>query len=97
MCGRTAAVATSPAAEASMTLMTPGDSACARAATKIQLRTIPETRLPTLSFPVVENSFNLNPMAFGPKSPRFGLIVSLQHPDALIRRIVIPLLINTND
>jgi hypothetical protein len=56
MWGRAAAVTASPAADASMTLTTPGKTACASAATKIQPRTNRETRLPTLSFPQVENT-----------------------------------------
>jgi hypothetical protein len=55
MCGRIAADATSPAADASTTLMTPGNTAWASAAAKIQLRTNVETRLTTESFPVVES------------------------------------------
>ncbi|PYO10459.1 MAG: hypothetical protein DMD30_02870 [Gemmatimonadetes bacterium] len=40
--------------------MTPGAAACASAAAKIHPRTIPETRLPTLSFPVVEKLAKCN-------------------------------------
>jgi hypothetical protein len=60
MWGRAAAVTASPAADASTTPMTPGKTACASAAAKIQLRTNLETRLPTLSFPVVEKLAKCN-------------------------------------
>ena len=53
MCGLTAADAASPAADASITLMTLGNAACASAAMKIQPRMSAETRLTTKSFPVV--------------------------------------------
>ena len=56
MCGLIAAVATSPAADASITLMTPGSAACVKAAMKIQPRTHAETRRATKSFPVVEGA-----------------------------------------
>jgi hypothetical protein len=54
MWGRAAAVTASPAADASMMPTTPGKTACASPATKIQPRTNRETRLPTLAFPLVE-------------------------------------------
>jgi hypothetical protein len=40
---------------------TPGKAACASAAAKIHPRTNPETRLPTLSFPVLELFEQCNP------------------------------------
>jgi hypothetical protein len=54
MWGRAAAMTASPASFASMTLTTPGKTACASDAMKIQLRTKRETLRPTLSFPFVE-------------------------------------------
>jgi len=70
MWGRAAAVTASPAADASMTLTTPGKTACASAAMKIQPRTNRVTLLPTLSFPLVENTEQCNPiMLQGQMSP----------------------------
>jgi hypothetical protein len=43
-----------PASDASMIPTTPGKAACASAKAKIHPRTNPETRLSTLSFPVIE-------------------------------------------
>jgi hypothetical protein len=61
---------------------TPGKAACASAAAKIHPRTKPETRLPTLSFPVIELLEQCNPDRAEPKMWFHKGIVALQLPDA---------------